>query len=109
MQKTLTLVALVGIVSLPSAGQNPSGAALHQQIGPTTPGSSSPAVRKENRDPLLDLPELPPGKVTLIGGTVTSLDEIMNRMLVQPFGSKQKMRVAFDSRTCFFQDGKTIS
>lgn len=109
MRKTLTLVALAGIVSLPSVGQSPSGAASHQQMGPTTPNSPTSAVRKETRDPLLDLPELPTGKVTLIGGTVTSLDEIMNRMLVQPFGSKQKVRVAFDTRTGFFQDGKTIS
>jgi hypothetical protein len=47
--------------------------------------------------------------VTLIGGTVVRLDEIMNRMVVQPFGGKQKMNVAFDTRTHFYQDGKPIT
>jgi cold shock CspA family protein len=108
MRKTLTLLAFAGIVSLGTVGQNPPGAPPRQETSVTTSSPGQPAP-KGTRDPLLDLPELPPGKVTLIGGTVTSLDEIMNRMLVQPFGSKQKVRVAFDTRTGFFQDGKTIS
>ena len=33
----------------------------------------------------------------------------MNKMVVVPFGSKQKMQVAFDTRTDFFEDGKPIS
>ena len=71
--------------------------------------ASSPAAQRENYDPLLDLPLLPRNQVTLIGGTVVSLDEIMNRMVVQPFGGKQKMKVAFDSRTHFYENGKPIT
>ena len=79
--------------------------------GASTPSTTapSPAAKRENRDPLLDLPELPKAKVTLVGGTVKSLDEIMNKMIIVPFGSKQKIQVAFDTRTDFFQDGKPIS
>ena len=71
--------------------------------------ASSPAAQRENYDPLLDLPLLPRNQVTLIGGTVVSLDEIMNRMVLQPFGGKQKMKVAFDSRTHFYENGKPIT
>jgi len=70
---------------------------------------ASVAAERENYDPLLDLPPLPRKEVTLIGGTVVRLDEIMNRMVVQPFGAKQKMNVAFDTRTHFYQDGKPIT
>src|SRR5581483_8058654 len=49
------------------------------------------------------------GDVTLIGGTIASLDEVMNRMVVQPFGGKQKMKIAFDSRTHFYRDGQPAS
>jgi hypothetical protein len=70
---------------------------------------TSAAAERENYDPLLDLPPLPHKTVTLIGGTVVSLDEIMNRMVVQPFGGKQKMKVAFDSRTHFYENGKAIT
>ncbi len=38
-----------------------------------------------------------------------SLDEVTNRMVVQPFGGKQKIKIAFDTRTRFFRDGKPIT
>ena len=75
----------------------------------TDPRPTSTAAERENYDPLLDLPPLPHNEVTLIGGTVVRLDEIMNRMVVQPFGGKQKLNIAFDTRTHFYQNGKPIS
>src|SRR5438045_9252156 len=75
----------------------------------TDPRPTSTAAERENYDPLLDLPPLPHNEVTLIGGTVVRLDEIMNRMVVQPFGGKQKLNMAFDTRTHFYQRGKPIS
>jgi len=111
MLQRLSLLMLAGIVSLPLGAQNQT------PVPPVSPRDSSsqpaatttPGARRENRDPLLDLPELPNNKVTLVGGTVKSLDQVMNKMVVVPFGSKQKMEVAFDTRTDFFQDGKPIS
>lgn len=75
----------------------------------SNPTSTSAVAVRESYDPLLDLPPLPHKPITLIGGTVVSLDEIMNRMVVEPFGGKQKMKVAFDSRTHFYQNGKAIT
>ena len=112
MQNKFLILTLAGTVSLPIGAQNQvPGAPVtpHAPSTSTTATTPTPAARRENRDPLLDLPELPNEKVTLIGGTVKSLDEIMNKMIVVPFGSKQKMLVAFDTRTDFFQDGKPIS
>jgi len=112
MHNKLIFLALAATTTLPLVAQNQ---AQVQPVAPRattaspTSATPSPAARRENRDPLLDLPELPNKKVTLIGGTVKSLDEIMNKMIVVPFGSKQKMLVAFDTRTDFFQDGKPIS
>ena len=83
-----------------------------------TPGSTAPAAptsragsaaQREDHDPLLDLPPLPHKEVTLIGGTVISMDEVMNRMVVQPFGGKQKMRIHLDARSHFYRDGKQIT
>ena len=91
------------------------------QNSPGAPGSPSTnsnaannatanAVReKENYDPLLDLPPLKHEKVTLIGGVVVRLDEVMNHMVFQPFGTSQKMQVHFDTRTHFYLDGKPIT
>src|SRR6266536_2335309 len=65
------------------------------QPGASTPQASSsasnttPAAHRENYDPLLDLPPLPRGQVTLVGGTVVNLDAVMNRMVVEPFTLNQ--------------------
>jgi len=111
MHKALSLLTLASVVSLPLAAQTqpPAGLGSPREGAPQSPAAASPAGRHENRDPLLDLPELPNNKVTLIGGTVKSLDEVMNKMVVVPFGSKQNVPVSFDTRTDFFQDGKPIS
>lgn len=112
MHNKLIFLTLAATTSLPLVAQNqtsvPPVAPRATTASPTS-ATPSPAARRENRDPLLDLPELPNNKVTLIGGTVKSLDEVMNKMIVVPFGSKQKMLIAFDTRTDFFQDGKPIS
>jgi len=104
----LLLLSLCVASSLAAKSRAQSQSGLTSQQ-PANASASSPAAQRENYDPLLDLPPLPRNQVTLIGGTVVSLDEIMNRMVVQPFGGKQKMNVAFDSRTHFYQNGKPIT
>jgi hypothetical protein len=105
---SLCVVSFLVVTSLvvTSRAQAQSGFTDQQ---PANSSVSSPAAQRENYDPLLDLPPLPHKEVTLIGGTVVSLDEIMNHMVVQPFGGKQKMKVAFDSRTHFYENGKPIT
>ena len=97
--------AFIGAAACPAIPMSAQHAQA-QQPAQTQPGA---AALRDNYDPLLDLPPLPNNKVTLIGGTVASLDEVMNRMSVQPFGQKSTMEVAFDTRTHFFQDGRPIS
>lgn len=79
--------------------------------GLESPPPAGPAQPSQPRkyDPLLDLPPLPPRQITLIGGTVTGLDEVMNQMKLQPFGTKKEMRVHLDTRTRFFRDGSPIT
>ena len=74
-----------------------------------TPDATTRVRHNEDRDPLLDLPPLQHHEVTLVGGVVISMDEVMNRMVLQPFGTKQKLRVHFDTRTHFYLDGKEIT
>jgi len=71
--------------------------------------SPSNAARNEDYDPLLDLPPLKHNTVTLMGGVVVSLDEVMNHMVFEPFGTHRKMQVHFDTRTHFYLDGKRIT
>ena len=94
-----TVVGLAGGAGYGQAKQGFSGNAAAQ----------SPAAQRENYDPLLDLPPLPNNRVTLMGGTVSGLDEVLNHMIFQPFGEKKKMHVSFDTRTRFYRDGQPIS
>jgi len=57
-------------------------------------------------DPLLDVPPLPKGKVTMEGGVVTKVDPIRNRLLLAPFGAKEKIKIVFDERTHIYRDGR---
>jgi hypothetical protein len=100
------LALLLCSLMTPAPGQNQSGFTAGSPTATTTP---SAATQREDYDPLLDLPRLPRNQVTLIGGTVISLDEVMNRMVVQPFGGKQKMKIDFDTRTHFYSDRKPIT
>jgi cold shock CspA family protein len=103
--KTLGHTVLFLSLVATSQAQNQSGSTPQPS---TSAPNTTPAAHRENYDPLLDLPPLPRGQVTLIGGTVVNLDEVMNRMVVQPFGGKQKMKVRLDTRTHFYRDGKPI-
>jgi len=84
-------------------------AAAAQAAPPAGPSSGSidlaPKTTHEY-DPLLDLPPLPGKKITLIGGSITRLDRVNDRLTVQPFGAKRAMNIAFDTRTRFISNGK---
>jgi hypothetical protein len=104
----LPILATVLLVN-PGYGQSQSQSGF--TAGPSAPAPDAPPSvrRRGDYDPLLDLPPLKPKQVTLIGGVVISMDEVMNRMVLQPFGTKQKLRVHFDTRTRFYLEGKEIT
>src|SRR5690348_11871297 len=91
----LLLLMMLGMAAGPVSGQNNAA-----KEGPAT--AAQP--QSGNYDPLLDLPPLPQGQTTLVGGTVHSVDQIRNRLTVQPFGGKA-MKVVFDERTHIYRDG----
>jgi uncharacterized protein DUF5666 len=93
-----TLLLLGGLLY----GQTQSGLVSNSPVAPTR---LPPATVKEDYDPLLDLPPLPHNRVSLMGGTITNLDPIQNRLTLRPFGAKQQIRLVFDSRTRFFDNG----
>lgn len=76
--------------------------------GVTNTPRTGPAAR-ENYDPLLDPPPLPHAQVTLMGAMVTNVNEIQNRLTIQPFGGKQRLHLDFDARTHIFRDGQAAS
>lgn len=105
--KAITVTSVFFLLFAAQSWTQTQPAAAPSQARPNS--APTTAAERENYDPLLDLPPLPHNTVTLIGGTVVRVDEIMNRMVVQPFGGKQKMKVTLDSRTHYYRDGKPIT
>lgn len=107
----LPLILAAALSTSPSLGQSATNASSSASTvaSPANDPAANAAREKENYDPLLDLPPLRHEKVTLVGGVVVRLDEVMNHMIFRPFGTHQKMQVHFDTRTHFYLDGKPIT
>ncbi len=56
-------------------------------------------------DPVMGVPALPPGKTSMIGGKLSKIDTVHNKISVKIFGNGGTWDLAFDERTHFFRDG----
>ena len=105
MRPFLPLLILAALLvcswmAFPQAMPTPGSAA------PATSPSTQPGGTADTPDPLLDAPPMPKTPVALIGGVVSNVDHIRNRISVQPFGSGSRMKVFFDERSHFYRDGR---
>lgn len=87
------------------------GLALAQEPAP----AAAPSAHQLTSDaavtahpPLPELPPLPVGKATRIGGTISSLDRVRDTFAIEPFGAGQ-VRIVFDPRTRIDRDGLKVS
>lgn len=71
-------------------------------------GGVAKPTEKTGAGPNLDLPTLPAGKATVLGGTIRSVDHLRDRMILQIYGGGRTV-VIFDARTRVYRDGKAAS
>jgi hypothetical protein len=83
---------------------NASAIAADADQGPVTVKTASDSKKSEDTDPILGVPPLPKGKTTLVGGRITHIDGVHNRLSVKVFDGG-KWNIAFDERTHFYRDG----
>lgn len=81
----------------------PPAEAVADQTPTTTLFPAARETRISDKD-LLAPPPMPRGKISLLGGTVRSIDQVRNRMTVEFFG-KGRMKMFFDERSRFFKSG----
>jgi hypothetical protein len=96
---SVAVLALGGMVS----AQNPGVSAPSQN-----PTSNPQPVHPQKYDPLLDLPPIPANTVSLLGGTVTKLDRVRDRIGIRAFGGDEKT-VTFDVRTKFYRGSTEVA
>jgi hypothetical protein len=56
-----------------------------------------------------DLLAMPRGKSTVIGGTISGVDPVMDQMTLKVFGGGRPMKIFFDERTQVYRDGVKTS
>jgi hypothetical protein len=66
--------------------------------------ATSGALTTDGHDPILDPAPVPKTTTTLVGGTITGIDRMRNRMSVHVFGGGH-WSVNFDERTHIFRNG----
>jgi hypothetical protein len=70
--------------------------------------SPSAGLAGDGHDPILDPPPLPAGDVTLVGGVISSLDRIRNRINIAVYGGGH-WTIMFDERTHIYRDGAEVT
>jgi hypothetical protein len=56
---------------------------------------------------MIDVPPLPRGKSTILGGQIREIDQVRDRFVLHVYGEKP-MKILFDARTQLFRDGNKI-
>jgi hypothetical protein len=78
----------------------------------TTDAAPKPMETKQSASEAVDLSgdllTMPKGKSTVIGGTISAVDPIADRLTLKVFGGKQ-MKMLFDERTQVYRDGAKSS
>jgi hypothetical protein len=97
--------SLVGAVTL--VGLATAQLAIGQsQLSASTASASS--VKSENKAVnMADVPPLPPGKSTIMGGQIRDIDQVRDRFVLHVYGEKP-MKILYDERTQLFMDGSRI-
>jgi hypothetical protein len=86
-----------------AAPKNDSGTARTDEPRTvTTSASDDPNAN----NPYLEPPPLAKTKPTLIGGTAARVDHVRNLLTIEPFGSKQKIKLFIDERTHIYRNGQ---
>lgn len=106
-----SLAVLVGLACAQSPASSPPLAKSATDEAASANALSPNAISPKNEGsarPLPDVPPLPAGKATLLGGTIQSVDHVRDRLVLQVFGGG-RTAVLFDERTRVFRDGKSAS
>ena len=94
-----------------------AGVACAQDSAPSAPLAANNSPREATSSNTVttggvrtspDLPPLPAGKATLMGGTIQHVDHVRDRLVFKVFG-ESRTAVLFDERTRVFRDGKLAS
>jgi hypothetical protein len=102
--------------ALPATSLPPRTLAATASLAPPPDPLASPSApipitangTPETKNLLPEIPAVPKGTVSLIGGTIRSLDRVRDRLNIQVFGGGKTV-VLFDPRTRVYRNGQKIA
>jgi hypothetical protein len=97
----LSCLAISAIAASAQSVPNSAPLIASDSLSPNSVGASSTSAAH----PAVSLPPLPAGKITLLGGTISSVDYIRDRFVLEVFGGG-RYAVLFDDRTRVFDQGR---
>ena len=82
--------------------------ASHAAMAQAPVADTSPSLKSEKPTvSLADVPPLPQGKSTILGGQIREIDPVRDRFVLHVYGVKP-MKILFDARTQLFLDGNKV-
>lgn len=99
MESRWTRVLLAGMALVPPAFANAQTGQIAAAGNAGKPISAAAA--------LPDIPSVPTGKSTIMGGAIRNLDPVRDQFTLNVYGIKP-VKILFDARTQIFRDGKRI-
>jgi hypothetical protein len=95
----------VAMASSPAMAQTSLPAAQNNSVPATGQDSiPAPAVAPEAKN----LPPIPKGKSTVIGGEIRNVDPVRDQITLKVFGGNDTMKILFDERTQVYRNGERI-
>ncbi|MGC2619761.1 MAG: hypothetical protein WA414_12025 [Acidobacteriaceae bacterium] len=88
--------------------------AMAQSSLPTAQNSSIPTTGQDSIPPpavapeAKNLPPIPTGKSTVIGGKIVRVDPVRDQITLKVFGGNETMKILFDERTQAYRNGQRI-
>lgn len=96
MERVFVIVMLGGALCIQASTASGQAAVSAAVVKPADSASHS-----------IDVPPLPRGKSTILGGAIQDVDPVRDRFVLHIYGEKP-MRILFDERTQVFRDGNKI-
>jgi hypothetical protein len=84
-----------------------SNSSVLNSSGSVLSGSNSSVRSGSSAGNLADVPPLPPGKSTILGGQIRNIDQVRDQFVLHVYGEKP-LKVLYDERTKIFRDGNRI-
>ena len=109
LTRVLWGLVLTGCIWAQTTSATPPLVANKAVSAPVSPNPASNTINPNATRKLPpEIPPLPEGKATLVGGIITNVDHVRDRVTLQVFGGNRTL-VLFDERTRVIRDGKTAN